>query len=210
VKTIVLFRRRPDMTRSAFRDYYETTHVPLAIQHVHFSKYVRNHVIAPDDVPFDVMSEFWLANPVAAAALSSTPAGAALSADEARFMMADRFRATAEETLVAGPPRDVDTGNLRKYALMLTLPPGVPGPDFLAFLRNWCRRLFAGNALTRVTIDVVRPFPGGTFPADAIVSLWPNAQFDEAALGAASETIARVGILKLDAEETPPDMLRRV
>ncbi|MDB5394746.1 MAG: ethyl tert-butyl ether degradation EthD, partial [Rhodospirillales bacterium] len=52
MKTIVLFRRRPDLSRAAFRDYYETRHAPLAVQHVHFTKYVRNHLIAPNDAEF--------------------------------------------------------------------------------------------------------------------------------------------------------------
>jgi len=71
VKTIVMSRRRPELTRDAFRDYYETRHAPLAIRHVRFTKYVRNHLIAPSNAEFDVVSEFWLPDPAEIDALDT-------------------------------------------------------------------------------------------------------------------------------------------
>jgi hypothetical protein len=207
MKTIVLFQRRPDLSRDAFRDHYETRHAPLAIRHVHFRKYVRNHVIAPANAEFDALSEFWPVDPAFAATVASSPAGAILREDEAKFMMADRFRATAAESLLAGPPRGVETGAVRKYALLLTRPSDVTEADFAAVIAEWCGRLFAGNTLTRITMDVVRPFPGGVFPADAIVSLWPNDRFDETGFLATSAAIGNAGILTLESHETPPERL---
>ena len=204
MKTIVLFQRRPDLSRDAFRDHYETRHAPLAIRHVHFRKYVRNHVIAPANAEFDALSEFWPVDPAFAATVATSPAGAILREDEAKFMAADRFRATAEESLLAGAPRGVETGAVRKYALLLTRPPDVSGNDFAAVVADWSGRLYAGNTLTRITMDIVRPLPGGVFPADAIVSLWPNARFDESRFLAASSAIGNAGILTLESHETPP------
>ena len=201
MKTIVLFRRRPDLTRAAFRDYYENQHVPLAIQHVHFTKYVRNHLLTPADGDFDVMSEFWLADPTAATALAKSPAGAILREDETRFMTVERFRATAQEEVIAGPPRGVETGAVRKYSLMLTRPPSVLRTEFFGFVRNWGLLLFGGNALTRVTVDVVTPLAGETFPADAIVSLWPNERFANSPLAAGT------GMLMFESHETSSDRL---
>lgn len=207
MKTIVLFRRRPDLSRDAFRDYYETRHVPLAVRHVHFAKYIRNYLIAPNDAAFDVLSEFWLADPGAAVALATSPAGAILCEDETKFMTVERFRATAEESLLAGPERIVETAAVRKYALMLKRPPGVSETNLTTLIGNWSARLFAGNALTRITMDIVKPFPGSTFPADAIITLWPNERFDENGLRATSSEIGQGGILTLEAHETPRDML---
>lgn len=210
MKTIVLFRRRPDLSRAAFRDYYETRHAPLAVQHVHFTKYVRNHLIAPDDAEFDVLSEFWLADPAAAATLARSPGGAILREDETKFMTAERFRATAEESLLAGPPRDIEAGAIRKYALMLKRPPDLTEMDFATLIENWSAGLFAGNTLKRISMDVVRPFPEGVFPADAIVSLWPNDRFDDKGLLATSNAMGHAGILTLETHETPRDMLNAV
>ncbi len=203
MKTIVLFRRRPDLTRAAFREYYETRHVPLAIRHLRFDKYVRNHLVAPEDADFDVLSEFWLADS-AAAGLAASPAGALLREDEARFMTAERFRATAKESLVAGTPRGVDSGTVRKYALLLHRPAELAEWDFLESLKESGRHLFAGGRLTRVTLDMVRPFGGGSFPADAILSLWPNTLFDDAVFAADA---APSGMLTLESQETSPESL---
>jgi hypothetical protein len=207
MKTIVLFQRRPDLSRDAFRDHYETQHAPLAVRHVQFRKYVRNHVIAPANAEFDTLSEFWPVDPAFAVKIATSPAGAILRADEAKFMKADRFRAAAEESLLAGPPRGIESGATRKYALMLSRPTDVSEREFSAVIAEWSGRLFAGNTLTRVTMDVVRPLPGGVFPADVIVSLWPNDRFDESGFLATSTAIGNAGILTLESHETPPEML---
>jgi hypothetical protein len=140
-------------------------------------------------------------------AVATSPAGAILREDEAKFMMADRFRATEKESLLAGPPRGVETGAVRKYALFLTRPSDVSEADFAAVVADWSSRLFAGNALTRITMDIVRPLPGGVFPADAIVSLWPNDRFDESGFLATSAAIGNAGILTLESHETRPEVL---
>ncbi len=204
MKTIVLFRRRPDLTRAAFQDYYETRHVPLAIRHLRFDKYVRNHLVAPAGTDFDVLSEFWLADAQAAAGLAASPSGALLREDEARFMTVERFRAAAKESLVAGTPRGVDSGSVRKYALLLHRPAAVAEWDFLESIKDSGRHLFAGGRLARVTLDIVRPIGGGSFPADAILSLWPNGRFDDSVFGAEA---GLSGMLTLESHETAPESL---
>jgi hypothetical protein len=207
VKTIVLFHRRPDLTRDAFRDYYETRHVPLAIQHVRFTKYVRNHLVAPSNVEFDVVSEFWLADPDAAATLATSPAGKILREDETQFMIENRFRATAEESLLTGPPRTIETGRVKKYALLFNRRAYAGDADFIADARDWGRRLAADTKAKRVTIDVVKPFAGNTFPANAILWLWLNRSFDAGLLENPPNSIDVGRVLTLDAFETPRDRL---
>lgn len=207
MKTIVLFSRRPDLSRDAFRDYYETKHVPLAVWYLHFAKYVRNHLIAPSDTEFDVMSEFWLADPDAAGGLATSAAGALLRKDEARFMIEDRFRATADESLLAGPPREAEIGRIKKYAVLCTRRAYSTSAEFIADTRDWGQRLGTLSTLTRVTIDIVKPLAGGTFPADAILSLWPTELFDPAILASPPHSVESARVLTLDAYETPSETL---
>jgi len=207
VKTIVLSRRRPDLTRDAFRDYYETQHVPLAIRHVPFTKYVRNHLVAPSNAEFDVVSEFRLADPVAAMALAASPIGETLLEDAAKFMAEERFPAAAEESLLAGPPRIFETGRVKKYALLVNRHAYAGEADFIADARDWGRRLAADAKAKRVTIDVVRPHAGSTFPADAILWLWHNRSFDAGMLESPPNSLEVSRVLTLDAFETPRDKL---
>lgn len=207
MKTIVLSHRRPDLTRDAFREYYETRHVPLALQHVRFTKYVRNHLVAPSKAEFDVVSEFWLADPVTATALATSPAGEILRVDAAKFMAAQRFPANAEESLLAGPPRTFETGRVQKYALLLNRRAYAGEADFIADARDWGRRLAVDAKAKRVTIDVVRPFAGCKFPAHAILWLWLKRTFDAGMLDNPPNSIDVSRVLTLDAFETLRDKL---
>ncbi len=203
MKTIALISRRPDLNRDAFRDHYETKHAPLAVWYVHFNKYVRNHVIAPSDVPYDVMSEFWLADPATVTTLATSAAGELLRKDAARFIAPTSVRAVADESLLAGPPREVEVGRIKKHAVMLTRRPYAGAADFTADAIDWGQRLGEIPAVTRVTIDIVKPLPGNTFPADAILSLWPTEQFDPAVLSNPPRSVESTWVLTLDAYETP-------
>jgi len=64
-KRISLKTRRPDLSRTAFRDYYENRHVPLGLSFIgHFGwlRYVRNHIVSSEGalVSFDCFTEFWV------------------------------------------------------------------------------------------------------------------------------------------------------
>jgi len=201
MKTVALFRRRPDLTRTAFRDYYETRHAPLAVQHVRFRKYVRNHVVAPADGDFDVLSEFWLEDAKGPAALDGSPAATMLRGDALEFMDKDSHRAFALEELIAGEPRAVETAAARKYILLMARPESVAQAEFLDLVRNWGMMLFAGKVLSRVTMDVVTPMAGSSLPAEAIISLWPNERFSDAALAQGA------GLITIESCETPPEAL---
>jgi len=210
VKTIAMLRRRPELTRDAFRDYYETRHAPLAIQHVRFTKYVRNHLIAPSNAEFDVVSEFWLPDPVQIDALDTSPAGDLLRADADEFVGPERYSAVAEESLLAGPARRYETGRVQKYALLLNRRAYAAEADFIADARDWGRRLAESAKARRVTIDVVKPLPGGTFPANAILWLWLGRVFDVGLVDTPPKPIDTVRVLTLDAYETPRDKLTAV
>lgn len=66
-KRLSIKTRRPDLSRSEFRHYYETRHVPLGlsfIDHFKWLRYVRNHVLSSRGglITFDCYAEFWVAD----------------------------------------------------------------------------------------------------------------------------------------------------
>lgn len=195
------------MSRDAFRDYYEKRHAPLAIGHIQLIRYVRNHLIAPSNAEFDVVSEFWVPDMAEALALYASPAGEVLRADADKFMGNDRFRATADESLLAGPPRRYESARVQKYALLLSRRPYAAEADFIADTRDWGRRLAEGAKAKRVTVDVLKPFPGSTFPANAILWLWMDRAFDVGLAETPPKPIDVTRILTLDAYETPREKL---
>ena len=98
-KTIALLRRRADLDRQAFVDYYETRHAPLIRSLVPgIIEYRRNFLIrdgafvseAAAPLDFDVVTELWWADRAAydaamAVALRDDIA-ARIAADEANFL----------------------------------------------------------------------------------------------------------------------------
>ncbi len=67
-KILLFMKRRPDITVEAFRDYYETRHVPLAMKNsAGLSRYIRRYIDPkphpetgdPRELPFDVITELW-------------------------------------------------------------------------------------------------------------------------------------------------------
>ena len=91
MKIISLIVRRPDLDRPAFAQHYDQRHAPLALRllPVPFAAYRRNHVVRPDDAPFDCLSEFCFRDADAAEqtfAFLASDAGQPLHDDEDRFM----------------------------------------------------------------------------------------------------------------------------
>jgi uncharacterized protein (TIGR02118 family) len=171
MKTVGLMPKRPDITRAAFREHYETRHASLALPLFPFKKYVRNHVVAsdPDPVGFDCLSEFWVDDVAEVHRLMASEVGDTMREDERRFTDQPNIGpAVAEETLIAGPPRGVEP-SANKEILLLSRAAGVSKTAFLAIVTGWGRALAAGSdgLVTRVTFDAVTPFDGVRFPAFA-------------------------------------------
>lgn len=122
IKTLSLIKRLPELSRSAFRDHYETSHAPLALPHLAgLMRYVRYHVEegrtggglvdSLEDIPFDVISAFWYRDQEATAKvfeLLSSEAGEAILADEQKFMdkPANRFFPVSERKWIEGEEGD--------------------------------------------------------------------------------------------------------
>lgn len=110
IKTLAFIERRPDLSREAFREHYESVHAPLALPLLEgLRRYVRYHVeeVLHGDVHFDVLTAFWYRDESATNRIFEKLAGeegAAIVEDEGRFMNreANRFFAVSERSW---PPR---------------------------------------------------------------------------------------------------------
>ncbi len=167
MKSITIVRRRADLSRAAFRAYYEGHHAPLGIAWFGFDRYVRNHVAegAPDP-GFDCIAEFWPSDPdQIARALAA--AGSLFEEDDARFMAPERKGGAVEERHLAGAPREADPAGTRKRIDLLrasTLPAA-------AVIERWARDEVAAGRAARLTIDL--PIAGlGNLDDVALLHRW--------------------------------------
>ena len=179
MKTISAFTRRADLSREAFRDYYETRHAGLGMTHFPFTKYIRNHVVQPGPTVdgIDCISEFYVDDWDRSAELTKAATGELFARDEQAFMDRSRIAAAVvEETLVQGPPREVDRKPVRRRILCIDLPPGEERQAAALELSAWASCLPVGGR--RVTLDVAVGLAGDAFPYDtpfpyeALVSIW--------------------------------------
>jgi uncharacterized protein (TIGR02118 family) len=169
MKTIGFMPRRPDISRAAFRDHYETRHTPLALGKFPFTKYVRNHVVAsdPDPIGFDCLSEFWIGDVGEVLRIMAGEIGDKMREDERRFADQPMISpAVAVETHIAGPARVIEDGLVRKEILLLGPAPGVSKGDFADAAFRWGRLLASGSGgrLARVMFDALTPFDGRHAP----------------------------------------------
>lgn len=196
MKALAFLPRRPDLTRAAFRGYYETRHAPLALRYFAFVRYVRNHVVDGPDLGFDCLSEFWPRNVEATAALMRTKVGDRMRADERAFADQPRLVSSGcEESVLVGPPRAEDESGVRKAAVLLRT--GLDGEALTRGLRAAVERL--PNLPGRVTLD--RVFGGwpAAAPCDAV--LWLHGVTGAVAIVAPPE-ITVIGALATETAET--------
>jgi uncharacterized protein (TIGR02118 family) len=97
IKTIVLIKRKPELSREEFVKHYEEVHAPLALKHLPMIKrYVRNHVVdvagieGPD---FDCATELWfdtLEDAARVIEFVQSDAGQVIRDDEQKFLDGDK------------------------------------------------------------------------------------------------------------------------
>ena len=91
LKSITLIKRKSGISREEFVKHYEEVHVPLALKHFSFKKYVRNHIIPSgvEEPEFDCITEIWFDNMAeyrAGISFWQSETGHALRQDEHAFM----------------------------------------------------------------------------------------------------------------------------
>jgi hypothetical protein len=212
MKSLCLLTRRAGTTREAFRDYYETQHCRLGMKYFPFAKYLRNHVVAASvDIDFDCVSEFYFDAGRGGADLMATSVGDILRADERKFMDQGLIRpAVAEESILAGPPRDVAAPGAQRQLLMLDPAVGATDEVFFAALRDWGLALGAAPGVMRVSLDRTTPFAPGAagFRWRAMLSLWLAPGAAPVPIPAPPLTLALGVALLVDACESPPELIR--
>jgi len=206
-KLISIIPRRHDFSRAAFRTYYETRHTPLALRYLRkFRKYVRNHLslTRPAEAAFDVLTEFWYTDKKESL-VTTDEVAQLLREDEIAFM--DREGTVyfdVIESLLIGPPRDVEHKVTEKLILLFKVNPAHEKSAFLADVRS----LLQGRSgeVFRVTLDVplVTADSKGVPPADAFLSIWPRSPEADFRLGPYPPTIASCLPIWVDACETAP------
>ncbi len=179
-KFVALIPRRDDRSREFFRNHYETSHAPLAIEHIEhfqFKKYVRNHFLATlsgTEPNFDVISEFWYADMAALATVGvflAAPESKVIHDDEDRFMNNPKVVSSeVREHLIGGEPRGFDTEPVDKLAIAMRRSPSVNAEDFIATTSAAAAELATQHAASRVILDEV--LAGGEVPWDAFVYIW--------------------------------------
>ncbi len=168
MKTVSLIGRRGDLDQVAFRNYYEESHAPLAIKHLPFRRYVRNHVTRRTaDLPrFDVLPEFEFEDLQAIQKILASRTGEIIRADEAQFMGSVRFSAATETIDVVNATAGVHRTTIFLQRLSAGRDDAAERSDVL----DWARTFTADS--TRATIERISPFAGAAFPADYLVNFW--------------------------------------
>jgi uncharacterized protein (TIGR02118 family) len=210
MKSICLLSRRTDLTPQQFRDYYENTHAVLGAKHFPFTRYARNHLHASPEptANFNCYSEFWSDDMPGIVTMMSGPIGELFAEDEARFMDRSLIRpAMATEHRLAGP--NTPPLRARKFAQFLTRGASSSDAQWQDSLHQYGTQwLHSGTAdITGLVIDVISPWPGVTFPFDAVV---------QASIGGANTSVSAPPLPDalhcahfawMDTIETPPETL---
>lgn len=170
MKAVSLLVRKPDISRAAFREYYERHHCLLAMQHFPFRRYVRNHLFENDGrFGFDCISEFGLAKEFRDVPLMGSRSRQLMEADELEFMQPELIRVAAVEEHILfaadshGPSqqrqvllfRDEGSGPQRLKQGIETL-----GVELLQQM----------DSVSEMKLDLLTSDPAQPFPFDAL--LW--------------------------------------
>lgn len=204
MKSVCLLSRRADLSRAAFRDYYESQHCLLGMRYFPFQRYVRNHLLCSQpEVDFDCLSEFEVAVGFRSQDVLNSPAGILLRADEQRFMIRELIRpAAAVESLLFGPQRGVDRFVSGRQLLLFKRGDEALQSFALRLATHGAALGAATPGVRRVTLDLFQAYPGIAFGYDAMLSLW----LEEGAAVAESDWPAEVS-MRVSSHESPPEQL---
>ncbi len=94
IKLFFILRRKPEMTKEEFSDYWENTHAPLVRKLPGILRYLQHHVTniprpeyAQTEAPVDGIVETWWPSMETLGAVQQSPEFAAVLADEPNFIV---------------------------------------------------------------------------------------------------------------------------
>jgi len=186
IRTLAFLQRRPDITRRAFRDHYETQHAPLASkQLVGLEFYVRNHILqdrgfgsgGASALPFDVVTEFQYnsgRNLAAIAEMLQSEGGRPILEDELKFMHkpGNFFRESTRSAVAGQRPLP---GSAAK-SIFLIKDTATPAPsEAAAIARALGQDLVQDSVAVAAELDSLTNTPDAKpKPWDLALSIWWN------------------------------------
>lgn len=167
MKAVSLVSRRADLDRAGFRDYYETTHCWLAMQHFPFMGYTRNHLLNHPQLDFDCISEFEAPDYLDKVDVMSSRSRQLVMDDELQFMDPRRIRVAGVRSHPLIVPSQADPKQLESQVLLLQ----QDQDGLLEMARQLARQLAATRAdLHALRLDLLDNDPRYPFPCNAL--LW--------------------------------------
>lgn len=199
IKQIALFRRKPGMMLTDFRDYYENNHAPLVVAAGGrlLRDYRRSYVIAenppavrPETLSllpsFDAITQVWFEDQSDfdqfAAAWAEPLIGQRIAEDEEKFF--DRSNMTvymADERITSAPRLARRPGSEPppvKLVLLLRKKPELPFADFQEYYEDHHEPLVIKLLPSIAGYRRNYTIPGGTFVYSHIADVPPPPEFD--------------------------------
>lgn len=168
MKAVSLVSRRADLDRAGFRDYYETTHCWLAMQHFPFLGYTRNHLTDHPELDFDCISEFEAPAYLDDVDVMNSRSRQLVMEDELQFMDPERIRVAGvrRHTLIT-PAQQDPVARLNSHVLLLE----HHQETLLALAQQLAGELAATRAdLHGMRLDLLDNDPRQPLPCNAL--LW--------------------------------------
>ena len=205
MKAVSLVTRRSDLSRAAFRAYYETTHSALAMQYFPFVGYTRNHLLDHPELDFDCISEFEAPAEMAEVDIMNSGSRQRVAADEVQFMDPTCIRvAGVRPHALVVPAAAVDAQRLSRRVLLIE----HDQQNLLDRLQQLVGNLIASSpSLHALRLDLLDNDPHCPLPCNAL--LWLDMLEPDAPLPAALAQLPGLSLtLRVACCDTPPATLR--
>lgn len=206
MKAVSLVSRRSDLSRAAFRDYYETTHCWLAMQHFPFMGYTRNHLLDHPELDFDCISEFEAPAEMAEVDIMNSRSRQLVGADELQFMDPALIRvAGVRAHPLLNPVAGSSDRALHRRVLLIEADQAA----LLEVLQGAVDAMVAAQpALHGLRLDLLDNDPRCPLPCNAL--LWVDLLDTEAALPAELTQLPGLQMtLKVACCDTPREILQQ-
>ena len=167
MKAVSLISRRAGLDRAGFRDYYETTHCWLAMQHFPFLGYTRNHLTDHPGLDFDCISEFEAPAYLDDVDIMGSRSRQLVMADELQFIDSERIRVAGVRSHPLITPADTAAAQrLDSRVLLLQQDEQI----LLARVRELAGQLSVRRGLHALRLDLLDNDPRCPLPCNAL--LW--------------------------------------
>lgn len=209
MKSVSLISRRDDLSRAAFRRYYEDIHCWLGMKYFPFTRYTRNHLVAtPAGVDFDCLSEFGMDPDFDGGDIMRSRSRALMLNDELKFMNPERIRVAAvREQVLLDTSTEASATEISRYLLLFQCTDS-DRRQFKAKVESTAREMVAETPqISHASLDLVAE-PDTRFPYDAL--LWLTMSQESAtSLPKPGELPGLLAVATVSTHATPEAILRQ-